>query len=422
MKKPARLTERPRRGAQQKASHRSKPAVSARAARRLPAGSRGAQPAVATIRDVAREAGVSVATVSRVLNGSAPVREDTDRQVRNAAERLNYWPNGAARSLITNRTHTIGVLLPDLHGEFFSEVIRGIDLASRRSGLHLLVSSSHAATDELLAALRAMRGRIDGLMVMAPEVAAPRLVRECALGAPTVLINPGRVVKGCDSVSIANYEGAYAVVRHLIALGHERIAVVGGPEGNTDAHQRLAGYRAALAESGIEIPSGYELSGDFNEGSGEKAAQRFLGLRRRPTAIFVANDRMAIGVLGALGAAGVAVPDEIALAGFDDIEVSQYLHPPLTTVHVDAFRLGERAFERLMLRMDPDQDHGDAHEILPTTLVVRASCGARRPSAAGARAHRGEIAAGGAHASPARTAGNTGFPGRNGKLQKGADR
>ncbi len=422
MKKPLRRAERPGKPAQA-TPHRGKPAgVAARAARRAPSTLRASHSGVATIRDVAREAGVSVATVSRVLNGSAPVREDTDRQVRTAAQRLNYWPNGAARSLITNRTHTIGVLLPDLHGEFFSEVIRGIDLASRRYGLHLLVSSSHAATDELVAALRTMRGRIDGLMVMAPEVAGPRLVRECALGAPTVLLNPGRAVKGCDSISIANFEGAHEIVRHLIALGHRRIAVVRGPEGNTDADQRVAGYRAALAESGVSIPHEYELPGDFHEPSGYEAGRRILALRRRPTAIFVTNDRMAVGVLGALGDAGVSVPGDIALAGFDDIEVSQYLNPPLTTVHVDAFRLGERAFERLMQRIDPDQDHGDAHEILPTTLVVRASCGARSRSAAGARVHRSEIAAGGAQASPARTAKDTGFPGRNGKAQKGADR
>jgi LacI family transcriptional regulator len=377
---------------------------------------------VATIRDVARAAGVSVATVSRVLNGSAPVREDTDRQVRTAAQKLNYWPNGAARSLITNRTHTIGVLLPDLHGEFFSEVIRGIDLASRRAALHLLVSSSHAATDELVAALRTMRGRIDGLVVMAPEAAAPRLVRECALGAPAVFINPGRAVRGCDSVSIANYDGAHSVVRHLIGLGHRRIAVVGGPESNTDARQRLTGYRAALSEAGLAIPAGYELAGDFREPSGYAAGLRILELDPRPSAVFVANDQMAVGVLGALGDAGVGVPGEIAVAGFDDIEVAQYLNPPLTTVHVDAFRLGERAFERLMLRLDPTVEDGEAHEVLPTTLVVRASCGARSRSAAGARVHRSEIAAGRGGTPPARPAELTGVPARSGKAQKGAGR
>lgn len=388
--------------------------VTARAARRA------AQPPVATIRDVARAAGVSVATVSRVLNRSAPVREDTDRQVRTAARELNYWPNVTARSLITNRTHTVGVLLPDLHGEFFSEVIRGLDLASRRAGLHLLVSSSHAAIDDLVAALRAMRGRIDGLVVMAPESAAPRLVRECALGAPTVFINPGREVRGCDSVSIDNYEGAHAVVRHLIGLGHRRIAAVSGPASNTDARQRLEGYRAAIAAAGLRIPAGYELEGDFREPTGFAAGRALLELEPRPSAVFVANDQMAVGVLGALGDAGVAVPGDIAVAGFDDIEVAQYLNPPLTTVHVDAFRLGERAFERLMLRLDPTVEVSDAHEILPTTLVVRASCGGHRP--AGARVHRSELAAVRGIDAPARTTEKTGVPATPGKAEKGASR
>src|SRR5205085_1128381 len=123
---------------------------------------------MATIKDVAREAGVSVATVSRVFNNRELVSEDTRREVTRVAERLNYWPNGVARSLITSRTHAIGVLLPDLHGEFFSEIIRGVDLAARREGLHLLVSSSHADAEEMVSALRSMRGRIDGLIVMAP--------------------------------------------------------------------------------------------------------------------------------------------------------------------------------------------------------------------------------------------------------------
>jgi len=412
-----------------KPSGRLEPAAAAPLVGRGPAGApvaaraarRATQTPVATIRDVARAAGVSVATVSRVLNGSAPVREDTDRHVRTAAQKLNYWPNGAARSLITNRTHTVGVLLPDLHGEFFSEVIRGLDLASRRAGLHLLVSSSHAAIDELVAALRTMRGRIDGLVVMAPESAAPRLVRECALGAPTVFINPGRAVRGCDSVSFDNYDGAYTVVRHLIGLGHRRIAVVGGPGSNTDARQRLEGYRAALGEARLEIPAGYELEGDFREPSGYAAGRALLDLAPRPTAAFVANDQMAVGVLGALGDAGVAVPGDVAVAGFDDIEVAQYLNPPLTTVHVDAFRLGERAFERLMLRLDPKTEISDAHEILPTMLVVRASCGARSRSA-GARVHRSELAAVRGIPAPVRTTENNGVPAQPGKAGKGASR
>ena len=146
---------------------------------------------MANIKDVAREAGVSVATVSRVFNDSGRVNEDTRRHVRAVAERLRFWPNGVARSLITNRTHAIGVLLPDLHGEFFSEVIRGVDLASRREGFHVLLSSSHSDTKELVTALRAMRGRIDGLIIMAPELDSVPAIRANAWDCPVVLLGPG---------------------------------------------------------------------------------------------------------------------------------------------------------------------------------------------------------------------------------------
>src|SRR6185436_9617929 len=168
---------------------------------------------MATIKDVAREAGVSVATVSRVFNDSGRVNEDTRQRVRAVAERLHFWPNGVARSLITNRTHSIGVLLPDLHGEFFSEVIRGMDLAARREGLHVLVSSSHSDTQELVAALRAMRGRIDGMIIMAPEPESIPAIRAGTWGCPLVLLGPGSETPDFATVSLAHFDGAYAVVR-----------------------------------------------------------------------------------------------------------------------------------------------------------------------------------------------------------------
>ena len=335
---------------------------------------------MATIKDVAREAGVSIATVSRVFNDTGLVSHDTQQIVRQVATRLNYWPNGAARSLITNRTHTLGVLLPDMHGEFFSGVIRGIDLAARGEGYHLLVSSSHADTGELVSALRAMRGRVDGLIVMAPDVDAPAAVRACAGDLPIVLLDPGGRAEGYDSISIANFEGAYAVVRHLLRLGHTRIATVTGPERNLDAMQRLEGYRAGLRDGGGEPSAALELRGDFTEPSGYAVVRALLALDPRPSAVFVGNDHMAIGVMGALADAGLRVPDDIAVAGFDDIEMARYLSPPLTTVRVDTFQLGERAVNRL-LRRTSDGAGEPRHDVLPTTLVVRRSCGSSRPGA-----------------------------------------
>jgi LacI family transcriptional regulator len=330
---------------------------------------------MATIKDVARVAGVSVATVSRVFNDSTLVSEPTRDRVRGVAERLNYLPNGVARSLITNRTHAIGVLLPDLFGEFFSEVIRGIDRSARKVGLHLLLSSSHSDTGELISAFRSMRGRIDGLIVMAPDVDAPAAIRDSRVDFPLVLIDPGIGVDDCDTISIANFEGAKAMVQHLKSLGHRRIATITGPAGNIDSRQRLEGYRSAMRGKSGGWDAELEIPGDFSEPSGYAAAERLLTLEERPTAVFAANDYMAIGVMGALSDEGLRVPHDVAVTGFDDIAMSRYLNPPLTTVRVDAYRLGERAVERLLSADGQHPRRKSRREVLPTTLVIRGSCG-----------------------------------------------
>ncbi len=332
---------------------------------------------MATIKDVAREAGVSIATVSRVFNESDLVSEDTRRQVREVAARMRYWPNGVARSLITNRTNALGVLLPDLYGEFYSEVIRGIDLAARKEGFHLLISSSHADTAELVDAIRSMRGRIDGLIVMAPDVDAPAALETSGANFPLVLIDPAAEVTGFDSISIANYQGAFAMVKHLVKLGHRRIATIMGPERNGDARQRLEGYRAALRDSGIARSADLEIPGDFTEPSGYEAVSTLLRLHPRPTAVFSGNDYMAVGVMGALSDAGVKVPEGMAVGGFDNIALARYLNPPLTTVRVDAYGLGQKAVSRLLLIRRAPQSARRRRDVLRTTLVVRGSCGSR---------------------------------------------
>src|SRR5437016_8691181 len=254
-------------------------------------------PATITIHDVAARAGVSVATVSRVLNRNAPVREETSRHVQDVARRLRYVPNVAARALSIRRSHTIGVVLPAVHGEFFSEVIRGIDVAARKAGFHILVSGSHSEADEMLAVLDAMRGRVDGLLVMAPDVAVGSLREQIPSELPLVLLNAAS--DHHDAITIDNYGGAFAMTRHLASLGHTRIAFIKGPDHNADARERLRGYRQAMRQSGVRN-RGLELDGDFTEESGMEAARTIAADARRPTAIFAANDSMAIGALVAL--------------------------------------------------------------------------------------------------------------------------
>ena len=333
-----------------------------------------------TIRDVAREAGVSVATVSRVLNDSGPVSEITRHRIREVATRMRYVPDSAARSLITRRSTTVGVLLPDLHGEFFSEVIRGIDQTAQRSGYHLLVSGSHNDKGEIEAALRAMRGRVDGLVIMSPDIDSAALVANLPASSPVVLLNCFVDGDGFDSLTIDNFGGASAMVHHLIAGGHRRIAFIKGAERNYDAAERLRGYRAALSEAGIEWEEALELHGDFTESGGHAAGHRIASFRQRPTAVFAANDSMAIGALAALREAGVRVPDDMAVAGFDDIPIARYMSPPLTSVRVPISEMGERAVHMLLHAIDGKNLHARKQETLPTTLVIRASCGGQTPA------------------------------------------
>lgn len=323
-----------------------------------------------TIWQVAHEAGVSVATVSRALNDKGPVGEATRRRVHEVAARLRYTPHGAARSLITRTTHTIGVLLPDMHGEFFSELIRGIDLAARRRGYHLLVSGSHSDRVELGTMLRTTRGRVDGLIVMSPEVDAEALAANLPETLPVVLLNRAASGTRCDSICVDNYGGALAMTRHLNASGYRRIAFVRGPAGNHDADERLRGYRHGLGTGGEIV-----IDGNFSEQAGYQAGRAILEMNPRPDAVFAANDGMAIGVLAAVRDGGLNVPGDLAITGFDDIPIARYLSPALTTVHVSIDELGSRALRRLLRSIDAPSRRTHRRETLPATLVVRESCG-----------------------------------------------
>lgn len=335
-----------------------------------------------TIRDVARAARVSVATVSRVQNASSLVTDATRRRVRRVAERLGYTPHAAARSLSTRRTSSIGVLLPDLYGEFYAELIRGIDQTAQRRGYHLLVASSHNDKATIEAALQAMRGRVDGLILMSPAPGAHVPVRELPEHFPVVLLNCNASGRAFDSIVLANRRGAYEMVCHLLALGHRAIAMITGPSRNFDAVERWRGYRGALRSAKVRPSRQWEVAGDFTQASGFEACRKLLRCEPRPTAVFAANDAMAIGALSALADAGIEVPGEVAVAGFDDIPMSRYMHPPLSTVRVDISALGERATRRLLDAVGNGHEHHNRREILPVTLVVRESCGGRGQPAA----------------------------------------
>ncbi len=327
----------------------------------------------ATIRDVAERASVSVASVSRVLNGAGPVTEPTRRRILDAVEALQYVPHSGARSLSTSRTHTVGVILPDLFGEFFSELIRGLDVAAREQGYHLIVSSSHDDAEEAAAAMRSMRGRVDGLIVLSPHLDGASLAAGQAGGVPVLLMNGGGQDSGRPSIVIDNHGGARTAVEHLLDLGRRRIAHVAGPSGNLEAEARLAGYLEAMAEAGLESRV---VEGDFTQASGHGAGVELMG-NERPDAIFAANDMMAVGVMLALQEAGVRCPDDVAVVGFDDVPIAALVRPSLTTLQIRIADNGRRALERLVgLIESTGQDLADtACDVVTPELVVRQSSG-----------------------------------------------
>lgn len=329
-----------------------------------------------TIRDVAREAGVSVATVSRVFNDSGPVRESTRRSVVDAARRLQYSPNTAARSLSLRRTHAVGVVLPQLHGHFFSEVIEGIDQVVKEHDYHLLISGCHDDRGDIGTVLRFLRGRVDGLVLIAPELGAHALLPEIPERLPLVLLNTYIEGTELERITIDDYGGAYRMMSHLLALGHRRIALIAGAERNQNSRERLRAYRDALRAHDVAVDESLIAAGDGSEHSGRVAALRLVGEGPLPDAIFALNDAMALGALEALRQCGLSVPEDVAVVGFDDAPEAAHSDPPLTTVRVDVAELGRRASDRLFHLMNGGNGSQPKHETLAAEVVVRDSCGA----------------------------------------------
>jgi LacI family transcriptional regulator len=322
--------------------------------------------AQATIRDVAKRAQLSVATVSRALNGLENVSGQARERIAAAVKDLGYVPHAGARSLSLARNNALGVVLPDLHGEFFSEFVRGMDREASRKGYLLLLSNFHGGSDHAASVLRAMRGRVDGLIVMAPHLGAEELATSLPSGLPSILINTREGPDHHPAIHLDNAAGVRAVVDHLADLGRKRLVHIAGPLQNFDAQERVEAFREATAARGLH---GEIVQGDFEITSGQAAVDALLSNGARFDAIFAANDNMAIGALQGLRDARVKVPAEVAVVGFDDIPLAGYLG--LTTVRVRIAELGERAVSCLLDSLSRKERKG--HELHKPELVVRAT-------------------------------------------------
>jgi LacI family transcriptional regulator len=325
-----------------------------------------------TITDVAREAGVSAATVSRILNGRHHGDPDMRDRVHATALSLGYVPHGGARSLVTRRNGALGVLLPNLFGEFWVEFLRGIDDTSRERGIHLLATSSHADPVQLCNAAAAMRGRVDGYLIVAPGNRADDVITTLAQQAPVVVVGIDARACGAPSLLIDNAAGATAVAEHALQCGYRHLAMITGPASNSDAVARRDAFRAVIARAGDDVTL-TEFVGDFSQDSGWSAAHTMLAHSRRFEFCFACNDSMAVGAMSAFRDAGIRVPESLAIAGFDDLPMARFLTPALTTVHVPIEELGRRAMSMLISAVVQGSPAKPTVELIATTLIARGS-------------------------------------------------
>jgi len=336
----------------------------------------------ATIRDVARRAGVSVATVSRVVNHSAhKVSEETRRRVLEAIEELGYQPNDVARGLKKRTSHTIGLIVPDISNPFYPAIARGIEDVANAHGYAVVLCNTYedlAKEREYLSLLR--RRWADGLIFATVGVNTKHLRWLRGHRVPVVLV--ARDVEGVeiDAVLVDNFRGAYLAVRHLIGLGHQRIGFIGGPRSLHVSRERHRGYLHAIADAGIDPDPELHVEGNFRAEGGEEAMRQLLHLQPPLSAVFAANDLMAIGAMNAIKRAGFRIPEDIAVVGFDDITFASLVEPPLTTVAQPKYRMGTIAMTLLLERMEGKED-GPRKIVLDPELVVRDSCGARQREA-----------------------------------------
>ncbi|MFG6458557.1 LacI family DNA-binding transcriptional regulator [Roseateles sp. BYS96W] len=340
---------------------------------------RGSSP---TIVDVAREAGVSIKTVSRVLNHEPGVHESTREQVLKVVEALRYRPKQSARSLAGGRSFLIGLLYYDPSAIFVGSVQQGATLRCRELGYHLVVESLHNDAPDLRQQIDRMvlALRPDGMILTPPLCDNPEVLaalRES--GTPCVLMSPERDIRGVPSVRMDDVHAAEELTSLLIKLGHERIAFIKGPPDQSASAARYQGFVSAMRAHGLEPDLELVQPGDFSFASGRDAAQQLLSGPKPPTAVFASNDDMALGVLAAAHRLGLNVPAELSVVGFDDSPTAALVWPPLTTVRQPVAEMARTAVEMLVQghRAEVPADDADLHKVLAHELIVRDSTRAR---------------------------------------------
>ncbi|AXI00146.1 LacI family transcriptional regulator [Sporosarcina sp. PTS2304] len=327
------------------------------------------------IFDVAKLANVSIATVSRVTSNKEGVNEKTRASVIEAMDKLGYRPNTAARTLRMAKSNIIIVLMLNIKNSFYSEYIRGLEEVARESGYFLLIGSTNGDKEKENNYLELIQdSRVDGVILTTAGIMDEKAVQKINENSPTVLTFDYVLDPHIPSISIDNESASRKITNHLISLGHERIAHITGHMERIQSQTRLNGYKQALSQHNLEINESLIQEGGYLFEDGYRAASKLLSFDQPPTAIYGGNDSLAIGALKAIHEAGLRVPEDVALVGFDDLDIAHYTTPSLTTIHQPRYEIGKRAMTLLLQKINKETI-SKSHIILEDELIIRESCG-----------------------------------------------
>lgn len=329
---------------------------------------------MATMKDIARLAGVSTSTVSHVINKSRFVSDEIAERVNNAAQQLNYAPSALARSLKMNRTKTIGMLVTTSTNPFFGEVVKGVERSCYHQGYNLILCNTEGDNQRMKASINTLlQKRVDGLLLMCSTLEGERLdVFDRYPDIPIVVMDWGPILFASDKIQDNSLQGGYMAAKHLIECGHKEIGCITGPLIRHQAQMRYEGYKRALAEAGIAINPDWIVESDFECEGGYQAFEKLYQRGKLPSALFVSNDMMAMGVIQAASQRGFRVPDDLSLIGYDDVHIAKFMTPALTTIHQPKYRLGKAAVDTLLYRLENPDTTAQVVQLEPT-LVVRNS-------------------------------------------------
>lgn len=329
---------------------------------------------MATMKDIARLAGVSTSTVSHVINKSRFVSDEIAERVNNAAQQLNYAPSALARSLKMNRTKTIGMLVTTSTNPFFGEVVKGVERSCYHQGYNLILCNTEGDNQRMKASINTLlQKRVDGLLLMCSTLEGERLdVFDRYPDIPIVVMDWGPILSASDKIQDNSLQGGYMAAKHLIECGHKEIGCITGPLIRHQAQMRYEGYKRALAEAGIAMNPDWIVESDFECEGGYQAFEKLYQRGKLPSALFVSNDMMAMGVIQAASQRGLRIPDDLSLIGYDDVHIAKFMTPALTTIHQPKYRLGKAAVDTLLYRLENPDTTAQVVQLEPT-LVVRNS-------------------------------------------------